>query len=285
MIFVKMAKFKSLRETDRGQRRIARSVILAHKVPKTIHKFLVLVEGIDDLPIYYKFFNIDVVDIKDCNGCEHVNTVHETIKNETNFKFLSILDSDFKRLDGIEPFDTNVFYTDYHDSELMITEYNQVWKKVLNSVSPSTAYVDFRKQAKVELYNVSFIKWFNMHRKLSFVFEGLDILNLCPGKAISEAMALQYFKPSKNGLHTFPNNSFKAFKEEHTKPDIDQLTNGHDLITRIASIFRHRLKKQISDKDLRDCFCQNFTEEEAKRTALYRSLQSWCKINKIEILV
>lgn len=184
-----MAKFKSLRETDRGQRRIARSVILAHKVPKTIHKFLVLVEGIDDLPIYYKFFNIDVVDIKDCNGCEHVNTVHETIKNETNFKFLSILDSDFKRLDGIEPFDTNVFYTDYHDSELMITEYNQVWKKVLNSVSPSTAYVDFRKQAKVELYNVSFIKWFNMHRKLSFVFEGLDILNLCPGKAISEAMA------------------------------------------------------------------------------------------------
>lgn len=113
MIFVKMAKFKSLRETDRGQRRIARSVILAHKVPKTIHKFLVLVEGIDDLPIYYKFFNIDVVDIKDCNGCEHVNTVHETIKNETNFKFLSILDSDFKRLDGIEPFDTNVFYTDY----------------------------------------------------------------------------------------------------------------------------------------------------------------------------
>lgn len=75
-----MAKFKSLRETDRGQRRIARSVILAHKVPKTIHKFLVLVEGIDDLPIYYKFFNIDVVDIKDCNGCEHVNTVHETIK-------------------------------------------------------------------------------------------------------------------------------------------------------------------------------------------------------------
>ena len=123
MIFVKMAKFKSLRETDRGQRRIARSVILAHKVPKTIHKFLVLVEGIDDLPIYYKFFNIDVVDIKDCNGCEHVNTVHETIKNETNFKFLSILDSDFKRLDGIEPFDTNVFYTDYHDSELMITEY------------------------------------------------------------------------------------------------------------------------------------------------------------------
>ncbi|WP_418325745.1 hypothetical protein, partial [Segatella sp.] len=110
-------------------------------------------------------------------------------------------------------------------------------------------------------------------------------LNLCPGKAISEAMALQYFKPSKNGLHTFPNNSFKAFKEEHTKPDIDQLTNGHDLITRIASIFRHRLKKQISDKDLRDCFCQNFTEEEAKRTALYRSLQSWCKVNKIEILV
>ena len=34
MIFVKMGQFKSLRETEKGQKRIARSILLAHKVLK-----------------------------------------------------------------------------------------------------------------------------------------------------------------------------------------------------------------------------------------------------------
>ena len=284
MIFVKMGKFKSLKEIDSGQKRIARSIILGHKMPSTISKFLVLVEGIDDVVIYNNFFNIDEVDIKDCNGCDHVKTVHETIKEETNYRFLSILDSDFKRLDGIEPFDTNVFFTDGHDSELMLIENNNVWRKVFKYVQPSSAFVDFRKQAKDELYNVSLIKWFNMYRKLSFVFEKLDLINLCPGEPISEALALQYFKPSKNNYRLFPRKTFQKFKKNHANPNSTQLTNGHDLITRIAGIFRHRFKKQISDKDLRECFSQNFTENEAKRTKLFKSLEKWCKENNVNIL-
>ena len=285
MIFVKMGKFRSLRETESGQKRIARSIILAHKMPLTISKFLVLVEGIDDVAIYNKFFNMDEVDIKDCNGCEHVKTVHETIKKETNYRFLSILDSDFKRLDGIDPFDTNVFYTDGHDSELMLIENNNVWKKVFKYVQPSSAFTDFRKQAKKELYHVSIIKWFNMYRKLAFVFEELDLINLCPGKPISEALALQYFKPSKNNYRVFPIKTFKKFKNKHANPNSTQLTNGHDLVTRLAGIFRHKYKKQISDKDLRACFCQYFTENEAKKTKLFKSLEKWCKQNRMNILL
>lgn len=85
----------------------------------------------------------------------------------------------------------------------MLIENNNVWRKVFKSVQPSSAFVDFRKQAKDELYNVSLIKWFNMYRKLSFVFEKLDLINLCPGKPISEALALQYFKPSKKKISSF----------------------------------------------------------------------------------
>lgn len=102
-----------------------------------------------------------------------------------------------------------------------------------------------------------------MYRKLSFVFEKLDLINLCPGKPISEALALQYFKPSKNNFRVFPIKTFQKFKNKHTNPNSAQLTNGHDLVTRLAGIFRHRFKKQISDKDLRECLCQNFTENEA----------------------
>lgn len=166
----------------------------------------------------------------------------------------------------------------------MLIENNNVWRKVFKYVLPSSDFVDFRKQAKDELYHVSLIKWFNMYRKLSFVFEKLDLINLCPGKPISEALALQYFKPSKNNFRVFPIKTFQKFKNKHTNPNSAQLTNGHDLVTRLAGIFRHRFKKQISDKDLRECLCQNFTENEAKRTKLFESLEKWCKENKVNIL-
>ena len=286
MIFVKMGQFKSLRETEKGQKRIARAILLAHKVPQTINKFLVLVEGIDDLPIYRKFFDMNKVDIKDCNGCEHVKVVHDTIKQERegNKPFLSILDSDFNQLNGNVPFDSNVFYTDYHDSELLISGNKQVRNKVFKDLLPKVKAIDIRERAQKELFYVSFAKWFNVYRHLSFKFEGLDLINCMPNQVISEAVALQYFKPSSKSISKFPCKSFRNFQSKNRNPNLDQLTNGHDLITRMAGILRKKYQLQISDKDLRDRFCKAFENSHAQKTKLYKNIASWCKQNNHYIL-
>lgn len=286
MIFVKMGQFKSLRETEKGQKRIARSILLAHKVPQTINKFLVLVEGIDDLPIYRKFFDMNKVDIKDCNGCEHVKVVHDTIKQERegNKPFLSILDSDFNQLNGNVPFDSNVFYTDYHDSELLISGNKQVRYKVFKDLLPKVKAIDIRERAQKELFYVSFAKWFNVYRHLSFKFEGLDLINCMPNQVISESVALQYFKPSPNGISKFPFKAFRFFQSKNRNPNLDQLTNGHDLITRMAGILRKKYQLQISDKDLRDRFCKAFENSHAQKTKLYKNIAFWSKQNNLHIL-
>lgn len=286
MIFVKMGQFKSLRETEKGQKRIARSILLAHKVPQTINKFLVLVEGIDDLPIYRKFFDMNKVDIKDCNGCEHVKVVHDTIKQERegNKPFLSILDSDFNQLNGNVPFDSNVFYTDYHDSELLISGNKQVRYKVFKDLLPKVKAIDIRERAQKELFYVSFAKWFNVYRHLSFKFEGLDLINCMPNQVISESVALQYFKPSPNGISKFPFKAFRIFQSKNRNPNLDQLTNGHDLITRMAGILRKKYQLQISDKNLRDRFCKAFENSHAQKTKLYKNIASWSKQNNLHIL-
>lgn len=286
MIFVKMGQFKSLRETEKGQKRIARSILLAHKVPQTINKFLVLVEGIDDLPIYRKFFDMNKVDIKDCNGCEHVKVVHDTIKQERegNKPFLSILDGDFNQLNGNVPFDSNVFYTDYHDSELLISGNKQVRYKVFKDLLPKVKAIDIRERAQKELFYVSFAKWFNVYRHLSFKFEGLDLINCMPNQVISESVALQYFKPSPNGISKFPFKAFRIFQSKNRNPNLDQLTNGHDLITRMAGILRKKYQLQISDKDLRDRFCKAFENSHAQKTKLYKNIASWSKQNNLHIL-
>lgn len=281
-----MGQFKSLRETEKGQKRIARSILLAHKVPQTINKFLVLVEGIDDLPIYRKFFDMNKVDIKDCNGCEHVKVVHDTIKQERegNKPFLSILDSDFNQLNGNVPFDSNVFYTDYHDSELLISGNKQVRYKVFKDLLPKVKAIDIRERAQKELFYVSFAKWFNVYRHLSFKFEGLDLINCMPNQVISESVALQYFKPSPNGISKFPFKAFRIFQSKNRNPNLDQLTNGHDLITRMAGILRKKYQLQISDKDLRDRFCKAFENSHAQKTKLYKNIASWSKQNNLHIL-
>lgn len=286
MIFVKMGQFKSLRETEKGQKRIARSILLAHKVPQTINKFLVLVEGIDDLPIYRKFFDMNKVDIKDCNGCEHVKVVHDTIKQERegNKPFLSILDGDFNQLNGNVPFDSNVFYTDYHDSELLISGNKQVRYKIFKDLLPKVKAIDIRERAQKELFYVSFAKWFNVYRHLSFKFEGLDLINCMPNQVISESVALQYFKPSPNGISKFPFKAFRIFQSKNRNPNLDQLTNGHDLITRMAGILRKKYQLQISDKDLRDRFCKAFENSHAQKTKLYKNIASWSKQNNLHIL-
>ena len=286
MIFVKMGQFKSLRETEKGQKRIARSILLAHKVPQTINKFLVLVEGIDDLPIYRKFFDMNKVDIKDCNGCEHVKVVHDTIKQERegNKPFLSILDSDFNQLNGNVPFDSNVFYTDYHDSELLISGNKQVRYKIFKDLLPKVKAIDIRERAQKELFYVSFAKWFNVYRHLSFKFEGLDLINCMPNQVISESVALQYFKPYPNGISKFPFKAFRIFQSKNRNPNLDQLTNGHDLITRMAGILRKKYQLQISDKDLRDRFCKAFENSHAQKTKLYKNIASWSKQNNLHIL-
>lgn len=281
-----MGQFKSLRETEKGQKRIARSILLAHKVPQTINKFLVLVEGIDDLPIYRKFFDMNKVDIKDCNGCEHVKVVHDTIKQERegNKPFLSILDGDFNQLNGNVPFDSNVFYTDYHDSELLISGNKQVRYKIFKDLLPKVKAIDIRERAQKELFYVSFAKWFNVYRHLSFKFEGLDLINCMPNQVISELVALQYFKPSPNGISKFPFKAFRIFQSKNRNPNLDQLTNGHDLITRMAGILRKKYQLQISDKDLRDRFCKAFENSHAQKTKLYKNIASWSKQNNLHIL-
>ena len=286
MIFVKMGQFKSLRETEKGQKRIARSILLAHKIPQTINKFLVLVERINDLPIYRKFFDMNKVDIKDCNGCEHVKVVHDTIKQERegNKPFLSILDSDFNQLNGNVPFDSNVFYTDYHDSELLISGNKQVRYKVFKDLLPKVKAIDIRERAQKELFYVSFAKWFNVYRHLSFKFEGLDLINCMPNQVISESIALQYFKPSSKGISKFPSKAFRNFQSRNRNPNLDQLTNGHDLITRMAGILRKKYQLQISDKDLRDRFCKTFGNLHAQKTKLYKNIASWSKQNNLHIL-
>lgn len=289
MISVKMEKFKSLRTITQESNIVAREAILAHKADKeTIKKVLVLIEGTDDKSVYSVFLDVDKVDFKDCNGCLNVEKQHNTLKKEYGSVFISILDSDFKRLDVVPNHDENLFYTDYHDSEMQMLCHKKVQETTIQKITQKRVFEDVILMAEMELYNVSMLKWYNSKRNLRYRFENMDLVNLCKGKKISVNTALQYLTPTKKSPKDFPRHCFCSFLEEkeniEDKVALHKLTNGHDLILRLSGILKHKYNRQVSEHKLRETICNSFTLKIARKSQLYDDLQKWSDKERVTIL-
>lgn len=279
-----MENFAILREIAKGHKLIARNIILSHKTSDRIGKFLILVEGVDDIDVYEHFFQLDKVDIHDCHGCEVVDSVHKIISSETGWRFLSILDSDFKRVDGLPFHPDNMFYTDSHDSEMLMAQYPQFVREVMNKSLNCKTTVDIATRIKYELQNVSMLKWFNMSYHYSYTFVGLDLANMSPQMQISIGAVIQTLVPTQNSPKAFPSKKFEKFTKDNPNPPLDQITTGHDLITRWASIVRHEYRKQYSDVDFRKKICDAFAIRYVKKTILYNDMAKWCNKNQVFIM-
>lgn len=289
MISVKMEKFKSLRTITQESNIVAREAILAHKADKeTIKKVLVLIEGTDDKSVYSVFLDVDKVDFKDCNGCLNVEKQHNTLKEEYGSVFISILDSDFKRLDVVPNHDENLFYTDYHDSEMQMLCHKKVQETTIKKIIHKRVGEDVVLMAEMELYNLSMLKWYNSRRNLRYRFETMDLVNLCKGSELSVNMALQYITPTKKTPKRFPMQPFNKFLDQNNiRKDLEklhQLTNGHDIISRLSGILKHKYKCQVSETKLRNTICKSFTLENAKKSHLYKELKNWCCRKSFSIL-
>ena len=284
MTCAKMKYYTTLKSISSSHKSIARQIILSHKNVDTINRLLVLVEGDDDRDVYQAFFADNKVDIKDCWGCAAVSAVHETIKAEYKWKYISILDSDFKRIEGLPRHDKNMFYTDWHDSEILMVHFESVTKSVMNSVVRQVPKNDIKERLYYELHYVSLLKWFNIHRHLSYTFKDLDLAHESWGEQISDATVIQHMVPSQNSPKAFPIKLYNKFKKEHPDPDFEQITNGHDFISRWSAILKNEYKKQYSDHAFRNLICSAFTTKYAAKTQLYADIKAWSMSNSFDIM-
>lgn len=197
-------------------------------------------------------------------------------------------DSDFKRLDVVPNHDENLFYTDYHDSEMQMLCHKKVQETTIKKIIHKRVGEDVVLMAEMELYNLSMLKWYNSRRNLRYRFETMDLVNLCKGSELSVNIALQYITPTKKTLKRFPMRPFNEFLDQNNiRKDFEklhQLTNGHDIISRLSGILKHKYKCQVSETKLRNTICKSFTLENAKKSQLYKELKNWCCRKSFSIL-
>jgi len=210
------------------------------------------------------------------------------MKKEHGSVFISIFDSDFKRMDVMPDHDENLFYTDYHDSEMQMLCHKKVQETTIKKIIHKRVDEDVVLMAEIELYNLSMLKWFNSRRNLRYRFETMDLVNLCKGSELSVNTVQQYITPTKKSPKRFPMQPFNKFLDQNNiRTDFEklhQLTNGHDIISRLSGILKHKYKCQVSETKLRDTICKSFTLENAKKSQLYKELKNWCCIKSFSIL-
>lgn len=279
-----MKKYTTLKDIACGHLLIARTIMMTHKTPERIKKFLVLVEGTDDSPVYEVFFDKNVVDIQDCHGCDVVEDVHQIIKSETNWKYLSIRDCDFLILSKRKKYtDNNFFYTDCHDSEMMMFSNPRLIMSVMYKLVGKSNN-GIKNRICDELYWVSMLKWFNMFRSLKYKFEELDLAHLSWNAQISNSEALRFFVPTKNSPKSFPLIAYNQFQSRNPNPDKNHLINGHDFVTRWAAIIKTEYHQQYSDRAFRGIICDCYTIKMAMGTTLYQNIKNWEVANGFSVL-
>ena len=281
---MRMTKYTTLKDISSGQEFIASTIMLAHKTPQNMNKVLVLVEGLDDISVYEKFFNKNSVDFQDCHGCEVVETVHQIIKSKTHWKYISIRDCDFLVLSSRKRnTEDNFFYTDCHDAEMMMIKCSKLIKSTMLKLCGDDNY-DIKARICHELFYLSMLKWFISFRSLQFKFLGLDLAHLSWNSQITNVEAVRFIVPTSKSHKEFPMNAYQRFLTQHPNPDVNHLINGHDFITRWAAIIKNDFHKQYSDRDFRRIVCGLYTINMVKCTSLYKSISEWERNNGLSVL-
>ena len=103
--------------------------------------FHVFVEGGSDFKLWRNFMQKRQTKVTICNGCD--NVIEATVLgNEKGIRCFGIIDRDFRSILGSEELPDNVFITDDHDIELMISHCDSLGK-VLNNYDSSQKIDDY----------------------------------------------------------------------------------------------------------------------------------------------
>lgn len=239
------------------------AVYMLLNTPVNYEKTIVIVEGIDDVEVYSRFF----VNEKTCFYPDGNCDKHSLILTDLNVRYesrlVAIKDADFDRLNSVQHGFANMFLSDSHDLEGMI---------LCNGITGELTEDDAQRCADIDIYgfkeqlrDISMLKWYNNINHWGLNFKKLSV-NVSIEEYWNNAIA------NTEGTVTVTYDSFVDFLSTR-QADLNELTNGHDLfeLTYIhaKSFNKINFPKKAFFKRIRsaytiDCF---------KTTDLYASLR------------
>lgn len=268
------------------------SVVNSLRHPDNRNKLIILVEGDDDVLCYGNIMNSVSTKLIPVGGCTSLECVINNLNSKYCIRLLAIRDADFKRANQESRLYANIFWTDFHDIEMMQLCGGGAMHecdKYCYGCYKSTVMDDIQK----ELINVSYVRWFNQVRHDQFGQVGIcfDYVPIC--STIYDAksvIVLSHYWTYLEDKQTFAlscntSDVSKFISTHSTGVDLKQITNGHEAISalwcKINVYYKQNLSKKQLAKEIRD----NYTIDAFKNSILYKEIQSWRKQNNIQLNV
>jgi hypothetical protein len=246
----------------------------------------ILVEGEDDCKIYSKFFDGKKTRIDFVSGGKSQLTIAlQILTIETN-RIIGIQDADFLHLEKVYPAVTNLFYTDYHDIEMMMLSFDDVMINLFTEYrlqdKRENIWLNVLKEAEL----ISYIRWYNEKNNCKILFSGLkygDRLTEITDGSISvkkQELLQELNTRSKNKTEELTDTDMAGFIAANGTTDLLNLCNGHDTTALLSLI----IGSQVSHTE----FCRHlrlsFTIHHFIHTKLYREIFDWQMLNGYSIL-
>ena len=266
-------------------------LMLNHTI--TDNKILVIVEGDDDCKLYSRLFENEMVYIFPADGCGHYNQILEALNDKYATRFIMIKDADFDRMNGMTPEYDNLFITDGHDMETMISD--GMFEEALQQEFLGSRQLAIIGKVKEDIRHISYIKWYNQKYECKINVERLKpFKQLYDGDtviSISCCLDVLCGDGRNKDVMVLSESDLLTFETNNATEDYDNLTNGHDLVEgisrRIWFLNSDQSKRKIKNPEcveIERMARMAFSVEKFMKTELYQSIKEWEIMNKCGIL-
>jgi hypothetical protein len=164
-------------QKTRTPQSIAKSVLLFLRSDIGNKRICILIEGPDDAKIYPRFFKdikTKVMFIKSKGKPKMEESLQILSITSKRKQAIGICDADFSHLDRVYPSIANVFLTDYHDIEMTMLHFTDVF---CNAWSIFFLQDDTEEIMSDVLHNaayMAYIRWYNQKNQCNLSFKALD---------------------------------------------------------------------------------------------------------------
>lgn len=257
-----------------------------------------LVEGRSDQKLFVKFTDFEQTQVVICRTRNEVIAAIEELNRSNCSGVVGIIDADFDRVEARRPPADNIFFTDAHDAELMMTSCGATIQAVLaefsspakleqwlstHNTGPVTHLVtEGSKIGALLLYSLrthaslDFGCFKNPLRYADFVEEDdlrIDVNNLIQHVLNRSGRPHAPVQPIRDALQAI-------FAEEHS---VFELCRGHDLMNLLGFSLRSCIgscqQADVAGHKLEGYLRVAYSLESFSRTRLWENLSEWQRLN------
>jgi len=251
---------------------------------------VLLVEGDSDARVYGRFIAEKYCRIVTAHGKSNTLLALGILERNRFPGVLAIVDSDFMRLDGAEPDNTNVMITDSHDLETMIIS-SEALKTVLSEFGSPTRIKRLGKPVNEVLVKaalpIGYLRWISSSQQdnLSLRFKNVSYaaVLVTANKSMKtdiDALLREVKAHSHNVSFDMKEMKTRIVKlQRNNRHDPWQVCRGHDMVHILSiglrEVFGNRNAKTISYDQIDRIMRIAYGLAEFSRTKLYTLLKKW----------